>query len=290
MDLDLARTFLEIANTGSFVRAAERLNVTQSTITMRVQRLEEMLGHELFKRGRSGAMLTLAGLRFRPHAESLIRTWRQALQDLALPSGFKSIVAFGAEHALWSELVMPWLVDFRARHTEIAVRAMADGAEKLQRDLYEGRLDFALLYSWQSRVGFTVDHLCDEELVLVSTEKRNRMRWDPNYIEVDWGDELRSEIVNYYSVDETPALTVNLSQLAIDYLRSTKGSVHVPLRVAKYLEEQQICFRVGDTASFNRSIYIAYPSPAPDQNKLDLVVSDIRKYVQKETVQGVAQQ
>lgn len=46
MDIEHARTFLEIAASGSFLNASRRLNVTQSTVSLRVKRLEELLGHE----------------------------------------------------------------------------------------------------------------------------------------------------------------------------------------------------------------------------------------------------
>ncbi|MCE3246713.1 MAG: LysR family transcriptional regulator, partial [Geminicoccaceae bacterium] len=48
MDIELARTFLTIVETGSFVRAAERLNVTQTTVSARVRSLEEQLRRPVF--------------------------------------------------------------------------------------------------------------------------------------------------------------------------------------------------------------------------------------------------
>ena len=61
MDIDLVRTFLEIVSTHSFIRAAERLNVSQTTVSARVKTLEERLGRTLFVRNKSGASLTPAG-------------------------------------------------------------------------------------------------------------------------------------------------------------------------------------------------------------------------------------
>ena len=55
MDIDQARTFLAIAASGSFIEAAQRLHVTQSTVSARVQRLEDELGSRLFVRNRAGA-------------------------------------------------------------------------------------------------------------------------------------------------------------------------------------------------------------------------------------------
>ena len=61
MDTELARTFLEIVSTGSFVHAAERLHVGQTTVSARIRLLEERLGRQLFVRNRNGATLTPAG-------------------------------------------------------------------------------------------------------------------------------------------------------------------------------------------------------------------------------------
>ena len=55
MNIEQARSFLAVADTGSFVASAERLHVTQSTISARIRTLEEVLGCTLFQRNRTGA-------------------------------------------------------------------------------------------------------------------------------------------------------------------------------------------------------------------------------------------
>ena len=61
MDITLARTFLAIVSAGSFARAAERLHVTQTAVSARVQALEAEIGRRLFVRNKAGAHLTPAG-------------------------------------------------------------------------------------------------------------------------------------------------------------------------------------------------------------------------------------
>lgn len=73
MDIELARTFLAVVETGSFVGAADRVHVTQSTVSMRIRSLEEQLGKPLFERGKTGASLTPAGVQFQRHALALVR-------------------------------------------------------------------------------------------------------------------------------------------------------------------------------------------------------------------------
>jgi LysR family transcriptional regulator, flagellar master operon regulator len=95
MDIELARTFLDIVRTGSFMAAAERLHITQTTVTARIQNLEEQLDCKLFVRNRSGAKLTDDGERFMGYASQLVQTWDAARRHFPLPSGFNELLAFG---------------------------------------------------------------------------------------------------------------------------------------------------------------------------------------------------
>ncbi|EKD61788.1 MAG: Transcriptional regulator, LysR family, partial [uncultured bacterium] len=73
MQIELLDTFLDLVETRSFHRTAERLNVTQSTVSARVQTLEAAVGARLFTRSRAGTDLTTEGLRFESHARLLRR-------------------------------------------------------------------------------------------------------------------------------------------------------------------------------------------------------------------------
>ena len=71
MDLEQVRTFIAVSELGSFIRAADRLNVTQSTVSARIKVLEDQLGNLVFTRSKNGVTLTSAGVRFERHAASL---------------------------------------------------------------------------------------------------------------------------------------------------------------------------------------------------------------------------
>ena len=95
MDIEQARTFLAIAAHGSFLEASRRLHVTHSTVSVRIQKLEEEFGAQLFVRNRSGASLTPSGRRFVQHAKTLVLTIEQARHDVGLPSRFRASVRIG---------------------------------------------------------------------------------------------------------------------------------------------------------------------------------------------------
>ena len=73
LDTDQLRSFLAIVDTGSFTRASQRVNKTQSAVSMHMRRLEEQLGRTLFiKQGR--------GVRLSQDGETLVDFARQMLR------------------------------------------------------------------------------------------------------------------------------------------------------------------------------------------------------------------
>ena len=94
MNLGELQTFLEVIDTGSLAAAAPRLHVTPSTVTARINALEEQLGCRLLHRNKSGAELTSAGFRLQRYAELMTQLWRQARHDVALPPGVAGAVSY----------------------------------------------------------------------------------------------------------------------------------------------------------------------------------------------------
>jgi DNA-binding transcriptional LysR family regulator len=130
MDVNRARTFLEIVRSGSFLKAAERLNVTQTTVSARIRTLEEEIGRQLFIRNRNGARLTPAGQEFERFAQSFVQVWERARHQLSIPEGRISIVAVGGELTLWNPLLIDWLVWMKRTKPEIAIHAYGSVRER----------------------------------------------------------------------------------------------------------------------------------------------------------------
>ena len=100
MDINQARTFLEVASCGSFIMAAERMHVTQTAVSARIRTLEQQLGRQLFVRNKAGARLTSAGERFMRHAATMVQVWERARHQVALPPGRDDAVSIGCELSL----------------------------------------------------------------------------------------------------------------------------------------------------------------------------------------------
>src|SRR3546814_8837197 len=113
MDISVARTFLEVVKTGSFVNAAVNLNLTQTAVSARIRVLEDQLDRPVFIRNKAGARLTPAGEQFFRFATTLVQVWDRARRAVALPPGRETVVTVGAELSLWSPLLRHWLLWMR---------------------------------------------------------------------------------------------------------------------------------------------------------------------------------
>ena len=171
MDITLIKTFLEVAASGSFVAASERLFVTQSAVSLRVQRLEAELGRPVFIRSKAGAELTAAGREFERYALGIIKIWEEARQQVAIPEGFTKSLTIGAQYSLWPRLGFRMIDALRANMPELNIRAELGMPDRLTRFLIEGVVQLAFLYSPQMRPGLAASKVMDEELVLVAPWK-----------------------------------------------------------------------------------------------------------------------
>src|SRR5688572_11176803 len=156
MDINLARTFLEIVSTHSFVKAAERLHVTQTAVSARVHALEELLGRRLFVRNKSGATLTTAGEQFQRYAQTLVQVWERARHQVAVPPGRRAVVTVGGELSLWDPLLLDWLLWMRKTAPQLALRAEVGLPDSLVNQVAEGILDIAVVYVPHQRPGLRI--------------------------------------------------------------------------------------------------------------------------------------
>jgi hypothetical protein len=106
MDTELARTFLTVVAAGNFISAADKLHVSQSTVSTRIHTLEDQLGCTLFVRNKAGTTLTPAGRQFQKHATALVRTVEQARHDIGIPKGFSGTLTIGGRIGLWEEFLL----------------------------------------------------------------------------------------------------------------------------------------------------------------------------------------
>jgi LysR family transcriptional regulator, flagellar master operon regulator len=223
MDIELARTFLEIVSTRSFIKAAERLHVAQTTVSARVRLLEQQLGRPLFVRNKGGATLTPAGDQFLRFAPTFVQLWQRARHQVAVPAGHRAVLTVGSEVSLWQPLLLEWVRLMRRSHRDIALRVHVDVPQDLIAHVAAGLVDIAIMYAPPHRPGLEIDLLVEEELVLVTTDLKAYRADDLGYVHVEWGPDFSLHYGASFP-DTIPSLVANLGPLALRYVLSEGGS------------------------------------------------------------------
>lgn len=283
MNIDLARTFLEIAETGNFNRAAERLRVTQSTVSTRIKALEDELGRALFLRGKNGAELTPVGQQFRRYAASMVRLWEQARHEVALPPGFRGAITVGGQFSLWDRMLLHWVPWMRAAMPDIALRVEVGQSDGLIRQLAEGLIDVGVMFSPQSRPGLTAERLMEERLVLVSSRPREAGQWDETYVFVDWGPEFLMAHAQAYPNLPTPAVTVGLGALGLQHILANGGFGYFPMRVVRVPLQQGRVHLVVGAPEFRRPAFIVYPTDSLSDDTVATAIRGLREIAAAES-------
>lgn len=257
MDIALARTFLEVAATGSFVAAADRLSLTQTAISARIRTLEEQLGRPLFVRNKAGARLTPAGTRFVRYATSMVQLWERAQQQVALPPGREERVSVGGELSLWRPLMADWLIWMRLECPDIALRAEVDSTARLVDGVQEGALDLAVVYNPPQRTGLVSELLVEEKLVMVTTSPDAKVLHD-QYVYVDWGPSFASNHEAAFAELSNAPVSISLGPLALTYLLTVGGTGYFRIGSTRILLEAGQLKRVEGAPEFSHSAFAVY--------------------------------
>ena len=252
MDIDLTRTFLEIVRSGSFIAAAERLHVTQTAVTARIQKLEAHLNCTLFVRNRAGAKLTADGEAFVAYANQILQTWEAAQRDLPLPDGYHNVIHVGGEVSLCNPMMLRWVSRIRAHIDQYAVHTHIGDGQELLRQLELGVLDAALVYQPNYWPGMQVEQLLEEKLILV------RAKNPEPYVYVDWGEAFRLQHDSALPDRAKAPVSFNLGPLALQYILEHGGSGYFRTRVVQSYLDKKVLKRVPRAPEFSYPTYLVY--------------------------------
>jgi DNA-binding transcriptional LysR family regulator len=262
MDIVLARTFLEIVTSGSFFNAAKRLHVTQSTVSVRVKRLEDELGRTLFLRTKSGTQLTPAGEQFERFARSMMKVWEEAKYQVGVPDTFKSALIIGSQYSLWPKLSLRWLRLLERLMPDVALRAEMGMPDRLLRMMLDGLVDIAVMYTPQLRPGLNVEVLMEDTLVLASTKADYSADLKDDYIFIDWGPEFTQAHKTHFPDFRASHVTLSLGTLSARYVIEHNRAAYFPARFIEDEIADGSLHLVNDAPVFPFPIYAVWSSEA----------------------------
>ena len=256
MELQLIRSFVEVAASGSFAAASERLFVTQSAVSLRIQRLEEQMGRPLFLRSKDGVTLTAAGREFRSFALTILRNWEQARQRVSAAEEASASFAVGAQATLWPRFGFRWFYRLRLTRPDLSLRAEMGQPDALAQMVLSGTVQVALSYAPVVRAGLRTEPLMEEQLVMVAPwEGASIGELAGRYALADWGTEFMRAHEEALPQLHDCRLVLALGAVTAQFIRSRPFAAYLPARYAKRYVDQGRLHLVSDAPVFAHSAW-----------------------------------
>jgi DNA-binding transcriptional LysR family regulator len=166
LDIDLLKTFIAIAETGGFTRAADEVHKTQGAVSMQMKRLEDILGRPVFVREGRQNKLTVDGQRLLDFARRIVRLNDEAVITFAKPE-LTGIVRFGVPDDYADNVLPEFMARFARTHPMVQVDVDCQGGSALIALAREGKIDLALISAEAGTPGIEV--VRREQLVWVTS-------------------------------------------------------------------------------------------------------------------------
>lgn len=259
MDIEQAKTFLEILHSGTFARAAQRLHVTQTTITARIQALESALSCTLFVRNRAGAKLTKSGEAFVKPAQNMLEAWEQAKQ-LCGNNDYQpqQTLNIGGDVSLWNPILVDWLVALKNDFPQCLVHSQVTTTHLLYQALQKSELDAIIVHSPRYLTGLVVEQIAEEKLIHVASSQQS----EPNVF-IDWGEEFTLQFDRCVPYNRRTAMQFSLGPMALKYLLAAGGNGYFRTRVVDSHLKAGTLKKVPNAVEFTYPIYLVYRKNLP---------------------------
>ena len=170
MDLESLRVFVDLAETKSFRKTAERNFVSQSAVSQRIRALERDLGHTLVERGkgRPGATLTDAGARLLAGARDLLERADALRRELAeLGDEVSGTLRVATVYTIGLHALPPFLSAFLTEYPQVNLRLEYLRTDRIYEALLAGAIDLGIVALPQPRPQIDILALHEEPMVLI---------------------------------------------------------------------------------------------------------------------------
>ncbi|MEO7931990.1 MAG: LysR substrate-binding domain-containing protein [Chthoniobacterales bacterium] len=165
------RYFLAVAEAGSFSRAADRLGISQPSVSQQIRDLEADLRVSLFQRRGKRILLTPAGVIFQEHAQAILRQLETLHQELTSePDQLRGSLHIGVVPILNVPLMPHLLGLFAAAHPGLSLIVEEISSTEIETALEEGRMDVGLGFLTRHSPNLHYESLCTDAFSLIVAE------------------------------------------------------------------------------------------------------------------------
>lgn len=250
MNIDYLRTFLTLAENGSFSETAKEHIVVQSTISSRIQELEKELGQSLFIRSYNHAELTLAGQAFLEYAKNIVELENRALDRIGLIGLFSERLTIGTVYAFHKCYLVQGTKRFLEEHSNISVCIEFGHSRHIISAMHQGKIDIGYSHHPFRHTGFQCELVCEDEIIFVTGKRPADLN---KCITLKELEKLRIYNSNFLYADthnrifsryKTFQLDIDIGENIVPFLLNDDGYAFVPRKMVEQELSDELLFEV----------------------------------------------
>ena len=266
MDIGSIKTFMILAKTKNYTRAANQLFVAQSTVTNRIHELERELGFPLFDRTNRSVELTPRGEKFRQYAEKVIELTDTSLAELSSVQKYDHYIRIGCADSIYEGHLAGLIVKYRRTHPHDYLKISIGLTDHLLEQIQNDMLDVVFTYLPLRKSSVYCKLYKQDTLVLVTDinnkKYRRGIRVDQlleekylmcNFALQDVGQYIRKLFPKYHQFE----LEIDDCMKIVPYLLHQDNYTFLPKDMADhYIKEKQL--RAVPLIDFNTPVINSY--------------------------------
>lgn len=278
--------FIEVSATKNISRAAERLGITQPSLSSAMKRLENSLGVQLLIRSRSGVQLTKAGEEFARRGGSLLLNWEQLKNDVN-----KRESAVGGEfiigcHPSVARYSLPYfLPKLLQTYPELQIKLVHDLSRKVTEKVISFEVDFGIVVNPVQHPDLVIKELCTDEVLFWVAKKTSSTQklgseervliCDFNLSQVqELNKKLAKQKINFNRTIQTSSLEV-----VTELTKSGAGVGIIPRRVATQIKDHGLKVLNDSLPLYKDKICLVYRADAQKTMGADIIIRAIKQAI-----------
>lgn len=287
------RSFLAIAKTLNFSRAASELSISTSALSVAIKDMEARIGCRLFERSTRAVLLTPAGSAFIPVAERLSADFTKAIDDLkSYPKAPNGRIAIGAASSIINTILTDAIADLAVEAPQIEVYVLEEITEGITSRVMSGELDFGVTTLWSTIDALVAAPLLQDRLgALISTKSplaknTGSLEWkelrQQSLVSLTTSAGIRRQIERDPRLSEfvqKPSYQVSSIPAICSFVRSGIGAAILPALIAKDLDKRAYVFRPLVRPTIWRNLFLIRSKGRPPSAAASMLISHLSRHL-----------
>lgn len=276
--------FNEVCNTLNFSRAAERLGITQPTLSQAIKRLESHIGTPLFMRIKTGVKLTKAGEQLQLHSHELIRLWDQVkAASLASSHEVQGRIVIGCHPMVAQEYFSTLLPNLLATYPHLEIAFVHDLSRKITEGVINLSIDLGVVVNPIHHLNLILHKIAEDKMGFLcakeyhySINKPLTIVCDPSMLQTQaLLHQIRHQGIQHYRL-----LTSNHLEVIASLVAAGTGIGILPFCMS---HQSSLFKQMPDFPTYHDDIYLAYRPEKRELKAVKELIKAIKDHIKQQS-------